>query len=182
MTNSAFVRWCCTSALLILAPTVAAAQPRAGQIAAGGDVGLFLPSDDQFDTALIWGGFLEGYLTPRIGIRGGVFRTSPEYERGTDEHERQTRVGVDLIYNWEGGKWHPFAGAGLGLHFIQFTDNGESIGDSDSRGGFNILGGLEYFLNRAWTVKGEARYQWVDDERGVNPDGLALTLGLKRYF
>ena len=41
---------------------------------------------------------------------------------------------------------------------------------------------VEYFLNRAWTVKGEGRYQWVDDRRGVNPDGLALTIGLKRYF
>jgi opacity protein-like surface antigen len=168
--------------MLNLLPTIAAAQPLAGQFAAGGDVGLFFPADDQFDSAAIWGGFLEGYATRRVGIRGSVFVTSPEYERGTDEHERQIRLGADVIYNWEGGRVHPFVGAGLGAHLMQFTDNGEEIGDSDTRLGFGALGGLEYFVNRAWTVKGEVRYQWVDDQRGVDPDGVALTIGLKRYF
>lgn len=168
--------------VLTLLPALASAQPQGGQFAAGADVGLFFPADDQFDSALFWGGFLEGYATPRVGIRGSLFVTSPEYERGTDEHERQIRLGADVIYNWEGGRVHPFVGAGLAAHFLQFTDNGEDVGDSDSRLGFDVLGGLEYFLNRAWTVKGEGRYQWVDDRRGVNPDGLVLTIGLKRYF
>ena len=168
--------------LSLWSPLTASAQPRDGQVALGGDVGLFFPADDQFDSAVIWGGFLEGYVTRRVGIRGSLFVTSPEYERGTDEHERQMRLGADVIYNWEGGKVHPFVGAGLGAHFLQFTDNGDSIGDSETKLGFALLGGLEYFLNRAWTVKGEARYHWVDDRLGVNPDGLALTIGLKRYF
>lgn len=165
-----------------MAPLAANAQPRDGHVAVGADIGLFLPADDQFDSAMIWGGFLEGYVTPRVGIRGSLFLTAPEYERGTDEHERQVRLGADVIYNWEGGRVHPFVGAGIGAHFLQLTDDGESIGDSDTKLGFALLGGLEYFLNRAWTVKGEARYQWVDDRPLVNPDGFALTIGLKRYF
>lgn len=44
------------------------------------------------------------------------------------------------------------------------------------------LGGLEYFLNRAWTVKGETQYHWVDERPGVNPDGLAMRIGLTHYF
>src|SRR5688572_13020029 len=90
------------AALSLLFPLTASAQPREGQVALGGDVGLFFPADDQFDSALIWGGFLEGYVTPRVGIRGSLFVTSPEYDRGTDEHERQMRLGADVIYNWEG--------------------------------------------------------------------------------
>ena len=167
---------------MLFLPLAAAAQPRDGQVALGGDIGLFFPTDEQFDGALTGGGFVEIYPSARIGVRPSLFLTSPEYERGTDDNERQMRLGVDVIYNWEGGTFHPFVGAGLGAHFLQFTSDGEEIGDSDTELGFAILGGLEYFLNSAWAVKGEARYHWVDNERGINPDGLALTVGLKRYF
>lgn len=167
---------------MLLFPLTAAAQPREGQVALGGDIGLFFPTDEQFDGALIVGGFVEIYPTARIGIRPSLFATAPEYERGSDESERQMRLGVDVIYNWEGGTFHPFVGAGIGGHFLQFQRDGEDIGDSDTELGFALLGGIEIFLNRAWAVKGEGRYHWVDDERGFNPDGLALTIGLKRYF
>jgi hypothetical protein len=183
MNTTAFSRGIVTAAFfLLLLPLTASAQPREGQVAAGGDIGLFFPSDDQFDGALLLGGFVELYPSARVGIRPSLFVTSPEFERGTDDHERQMRLGVDVIYNWERGAFHPFAGAGLGAHFLQSTSNGEDIGDSDTKLGFALLGGVEYFLNRAWAVKGEGRYQWVDDRPGVNPDGLALTVGLKRYF
>jgi opacity protein-like surface antigen len=169
-------------AALTLFPIGAAAQPNQGQFAGGFDVGLFFPADDQFDSAAIWGGLLEGYVTRRVGIRGSLFVTSPEFERGNDENARQIRLGGDVIYNWEGGRMHPFFGAGMAAHFLQFMDDGEDVGDSETELGFDVLGGLEYFLDRSWTVKGELRYQWVDNFRGVDPDGLALTIGLKRYF
>jgi hypothetical protein len=178
--------WCyrgpLTAALLLFFSLSAIAQPRQGQAAAGGDIGLTFPSDDQLDGALLFGGFVEVYATPRVGIRPSLFFTAPEYERGTDEHENQMRLGVDVIYNWEGGVIHPFVGAGIAAHFLQFTNDGEDVDDSDTNLGFALLGGVEYFLNRAWTVKGEGRYQWVDDRPSVNPDGFALTIGLKRYF
>lgn len=170
------------AALMLFLPLTAAAQPSEGQVALGGDIGLFFPTDEQFDGALIGGGFVEIYPSARIGVRPSLFLTSPEYERGTDENERQMRLGVDVIYNWEGGQVHPFVGAGLGAHFLQYTHDGEEVGDSDTELGFALLGGIEWFLNPVWTVKGEGRYHWVDNERGYNPDGLALTVGLKRYF
>jgi outer membrane protein with beta-barrel domain len=170
------------AAVLPLTPSLAAAQPRRGQIALGGDVGWFVPSDEQFDAAPIFGGFLEGYAAPRLGIRGSLFVTAPEFERGNGEEERQMRIGLDAIYNWEGGKIHPFLGGGLGIHMLQLRDDGHDVGDSDSKLGFSLLGGLEYFLNRRWTVKGEGRYQWVDNPPFIDPDGFALTIGLKRYF
>jgi opacity protein-like surface antigen len=182
MNTSALHRLILTAALMLCLPLTAAAQPRDGQVALGGDIGLFFPTDEQFDGSLFGGAYVEIYPMARLGVRPSLFVTSPEYERGTDEHERQMRLGVDVIYNWEGGRVHPFAGAGLGAHFLQFTHDGDEIGDSDTELGFTLLGGLEYFLNRAWTIKGEGRYHWVDDERGINPDGLALTVGLKRYF
>jgi hypothetical protein len=182
MNTSALHRLVLIAALMLLLPLTAAAQPREGQVALGGDIGLMFPTDEQLDGALSGGAYVEIYPAARIGVRPSLFVTSPEYDRGTDEHERQMRLGVDVIYNWEGGRIHPFVGAGLGAHFLQFTNDGEEIGDSDTELGVALLGGLEVFLNRAWTLKGEGRYHWVDDERGVNPDGLALTIGLKRYF
>ena len=37
-------------------------------------------------------------------------------------------------------------------------------------------------MNRAWTTKFEARYQFVKDRPNLDPDGLGLLVGLKRYF
>lgn len=164
--------------------TTAAAQvvPDAGQVAVGAELGVFMPRDSQFDNALIGGGLVEIFLTDRTSVRGSVVATAPHYTRGTEETERQVRLGADAIYNWEQGRVHPFAGGGIGLHLLQLTDNGNAIGESDTKVGFSLLGGFEYFMNQVWTVKTEGRYQWVADRPLVDPDGFALTFGLKRYF
>ena len=79
------------------------------------------------------------------------------------------RLGVDVIYNWEGGVIHPFVGAGSAAHLLQFTNDGEDVDDSEPTWDSALLGGAEFFLNRAWTVKGEGRYQWVDDRPASIP-------------
>lgn len=84
--------------------------------------------------------------------------------------------------NWEGGTIHPFVGAGLGVYFIQERDNGQNFGDSHTKLGGNIFGGLEFFTSDTVSVKGEARYHIIDNINGLNPDGLVLTIGLKKYF
>jgi hypothetical protein len=56
-------------ALLSLVPLPAAAQPRAGQVALGADIGVFFPADDQLDSGLMADGFVEFYATPRVGLR-----------------------------------------------------------------------------------------------------------------
>jgi hypothetical protein len=48
--------------------------------------------------------------------------------------------------------------------------------------GFNLGGGLEYFVHRQVSQKGEGRYHFVEDTRGRDPSGLAITAGLKTYF
>lgn len=163
-------------------PSSAQPVPNTGQVAAGFDIGAFLPADDQVDGSIIAAGFVEYYFAPRLGLRGSLAATRPEYSRGTDEQERQLRLGADVIYNWEQGKIHPFAGGGLGIHFLRFYDNGENVGPNDTTLGVSGLGGVEVFLNRAWTLKAEGRYQWVDDRPLYDPDGFAMTFGIKRYF
>jgi opacity protein-like surface antigen len=176
---------CLVAGLLVFAaPSPSSAQPvpNTGQMAAGGEVGIFLPTDDQVDGSFIAGGFFEYYFTPRLSIRGSLSETRPSYSRGNDEEERQFRLGGDVIYNWERGKFHPFAGGGLGIHRLRFFDDGDNIGENDTNVGVSGLGGVEVFLNREWTFKIEGRYQWVDDRPAYDPDGFAMTFGIKRYF
>jgi hypothetical protein len=171
-------------ALLVLSfvPTVALAQPRTGQVAAGADIGAFIPKEAQLDPGWIADGFIEFYVTPRVGIRPILTFIRTGYDRPDDDDERQLRLGVDVIHNWEGGRLHPFVGAGIGVHFLEFHRGGRREGRDDRELGANVLGGLEVFLDTDWAVKFEARYQWVGDRPGIDPDGLGLLIGLKRYF
>lgn len=168
--------------MLNLLPTIAGAQPRTGQVAAGADIGMFVPSDEQLQSGLMADGFVEFYATPRLGIRPIVTAIRSGYDRFDDDDERQLRVGVDVIYNWEGGRVHPFVGGGFGMHFLRFYRDGNNEGPNDTNFGTNVLGGLEFFMNRAWVVKLEGRYQWVQDRPNLDPDGFAALIGLKRYF
>jgi len=172
--------------LCIASPVVAAAQERApntGSTAVGVDVGAFIPRDSQFDSALILSALIEYYVTPRVSLRTDFGLTDPGFKRESVDSLRQVPLRVDVNYNWEGGKWHPFVGAGVGAYFLQFKDNGESFGESETKAGFNVGGGIEYFTGRTVALKGEARYHVIGNTRGgQDPSGLVLTGGLKKYF
>ena len=155
--------------------------PDEGMMAAGGEVGFFIP-DDEFDTSPIFGGLFEWYVSPRVGLRGSVLFTDPEFDRGTDDSLRHARLGFDVIYNWEHGKWHPFAGGGIGVDMLQLKENGHSLGDSENKVGFTGLGGVEYFFNRRTTFKIEGRLMFTDDFGPSDPSGFAATFGIKHYF
>jgi opacity protein-like surface antigen len=185
MDTSAFVQRVTLVALCLgLIPALAAGQPvpRSGQVAAGAEVGLYVPRDGRLQSGIVGGGHLEFYATPRVGIRGSATAIRTGYDRFDDDDERQLRFGLDLIYNWEYGTIHPFLGGGIALHRLSFHRGGRNVGPNDTQVGAQALGGIEFFLNQAWAVKTEARYQWVGDRPNLNPDGLALTVGLKRYF
>jgi Outer membrane protein beta-barrel domain len=177
----------CGLALCVGIPAPAAAQarmPHRGASAIGGEVGAFFPKDDALTTGLVLEGFYEYYLTARESLRVGVGWMNPKWEAETSDSLRQVRIGADLLHNWEGGAVHPFVGAGLGAYFLQFRDNGESIGDSETKFGGSIFGGVEFFTSDTFAVKGEARYHIVPrtDQLDLNPSGLSLTFGVKSYF
>jgi len=97
---------------------------------------------------------------------------------------RQLPVRVGVNYNWEGGRWHPFAGGGVGAYLMQVKDNnGRPFGVSQTKPGFSAGGGVEYFLNNHLSLKGEGRVHSVERiSDGTDPSGVALTFGVKRYF
>jgi hypothetical protein len=171
--------------VVLVIPSAAFAQARmphkdAGAI--GGEVGVFLPSQDGMTTGPALEGFYEYYLTARDSVRMGAGWANPKFERESADSMRQIRVAVDLLHNWEGGAVHPFVGAGLGSYFLQEKDNGDSVGDSQTKFGGTVFGGVEFFTSKTFSVKGEARYHAVMKANGYDPSGLALTIGVKSYF
>ena len=170
----------------LVAPGVALAQeraPHAGSTAVGIDAGIFVPKESAFDSAPVVNALFEYYVTPRVSLRTGFGFTNPEFN-GSSSTLRQVPLRLDVNYNWEGGKWHPFVGAGAGAYFLQNKDpDGHSIGDSESKPGFNMGGGVEYFTGRIVSLKAEARYHVIGTTRnGQDPSGFVFTGGLKKYF
>ncbi len=171
----------------VTAPFIATAQaqgrvPHRASTAFGIDVGALLPKSDLLDNSLLVNVNYEYYVTPRVSLRGSFGWTDPEFNAIGYDSLRQIPIRLDLDYNWEGGAWHPFVGAGFGAYFMQFRNNGQTIGETETEPGVNFQGGFEYFFNRRVSWKGEARYQAVGKARGVDSSGLALTAGLKAYF
>ena len=62
----------------------------------------------------------------------------------------------------------------------QPRNNGSNEGDSDANLGANF-GGVEFSTGPTTSVKAEGPCHAVTNARGFNPDGLSLTIGLKKY-
>jgi hypothetical protein len=173
------------SSTIALVSTTVDAQtrmPHAGANAIGAEVGVFPPRADHMTTGLNIAGTFEHYLSARDSLRFGVDWAEPKVEVERSDSMRQVRVGADLVHNWEGGTVHPFVGAGLGAYFLQARDNGRPIGDSATRFGGTLLGGVEFFTSRTFAVKAEARYHVVTKWNGYDPSGFGFTIGVKGYF
>jgi opacity protein-like surface antigen len=167
---------------LVLAVPAAAQVPDTGLIGVSGNFGVFFPDETQ-EKAVTLDGQVDWYLTPRISVRGLFGWTSPGFENRTEDHFRQVRLQFNGVYNWEFREWHPYATAGAGAYFVRQILDGRDDPDSETRGGINFGGGVEYFTSDMMSVKGELRFDVVSHPPGL-PDatGFTITIGLKRYF
>ena len=143
-------------------------MPHTNAVAIGGEAGAFLPQADGMTNGLNVAGTFEHYITARDSLRAAVEVAQPRRDVETSDSVRQIRVGADIVHNWEGGAVHPFVGAGLGAYFLQPRDNGRSVGDSATKLGGSVLGGLEVPI--WWRVGAALEYQhrWVPDALGTS--------------
>ena len=178
-----FIQHSILTATLLALPSVAMAQrvPATDSGAIGGEVGLFIPREDALSIGPALEGFYEYYFSARTSVRVGLGWARPKYDDDERRSVRYLRVPVDVVYNWEGGAVHPFVGAGLGIYFLQDRFDGENLGEAETKLGGTLFGGVEFFTSRTAAVKIEARYHAVR-RAGIDPDGLAITVGLKTYF
>lgn len=174
-----------TFAALLAAAAPASAQarvPDSQSMAIGVDVGILFPGD-RLDPAPVVNGLWEYYLTPRTGVRTTLGWANPPFEHNKEDSQRQIKLALDLLYNWEYGAIHPFVTGGGGVWFLQEKDNGNNFGGSENKPGLTFGAGIDYFVTRTATVKFEGRYDWVavDDGR-PDPSGISLTVGVKKFF
>jgi Outer membrane protein beta-barrel domain len=189
----------CLVLCLILAAAVApaAAQgrgpvPDRGMAALGGSIGASIPTDDRLDNGLSVAGTVEGYFTPRVSIRGQLGGTWQDLKSGQAFSGTIKPLWIDgnIVYNWEGGAWHPYVTAGIGWYRYNFEErsSGGTFTGNDNAVGFDVGGGIEYFFTRHATFTGEALYHRVgevittlvpfSDHTGF----WTISLGMKKYF
>ena len=175
---------CLVAVLASASPSFAQSRvPDSQMMAVGIDAGVLFPGD-QLEPGPVVAGLWEYYFSPRAGVRTTFGWANPSFENREDEDtQRQFKLALDLLYNWEYGKMHPFVSGGAGVWFLQEKDNGENFGDSENKPGLTVGAGIDYFVTRTATVKFEGRYDWVavDDGR-PDPSGISLTVGVKKFF
>ena len=172
-------------AFVLAGTTPALAQrrvPNTGMGAIGASIGAALPTERNLENGLELAGNLEGYLTPRVSIRGQVGTAWLDFTGGAAT-ARPLFVDGKLVYNWEGGQWHPYVTGGIGYYRYHVTPGSAT----DSNAGFDLGAGFEYFFTRRATFTAELLYHKVGDVIApplVVPDGSFWTfaIGAKTYL
>ena len=171
--------------LLFTSSALAQRAPSKGMAAVTASIGAAKPNDATLDNGFDLAVSLDGYLTPRVSVRAQVGGSWWDVQnRGFVGTVKPVRVDGNLVYNWEGGAWHPFVTAGPGVYSFKSTTGGRD--GRDTHIGANFGGGLEYFFRRRTTITGEALYHAVPsfDTPFATFDGSYWTIdiGLKAYF
>ena len=165
--------------------------PDAGMVGVGGSVGLSVPTDDRVDVGLSVAGNIEGYVTPRVSIRGQAGGTWQDLKTGQPFSGTIKPFWLDgnIVYNWEGGKWHPYVTGGVGMYRYAYEENSShgAFNGSNTAFGLNVGGGIEYFFTLHATVTGEVLYHHVGEIVTAlvpfgNPSFGTFSIGVKRYF
>lgn len=159
-------------ALSLVACAVAASSVFAGDIEVAPYVGghFFNKNRDLKNTGEV-GLSLEKALTDNgIAVLGSLGYVKTDKKSDNDDQSLGT-YGLNLIKNYDLGKWVPYVGLGAAGNF----------GDSSSIGP-NALAGLKYKLSEAWNLKAEVSDNYIparkNDVKALV--GLAYVIGAKK--
>ena len=170
-------------ALVAAAPAFAGGEK--GQIEIGGYGGWFFPDDyGPFhpDQDNVWGGRLGYWFTQNWNLEGSVQKVMTDTEMNlpaTPEVDVDlTSYRMNLLYNFGGGgsKVRPFLTAGAGS---EKTDIDTYV--DENKFGWNVGGGLRFFLSRNLNLRFDGRFTQVKVEDDTQGNGEA-TVGLGLLF
>ena len=83
---------------------------------------------------------------------------------GVDLRDFNIGTDVNVDFPVEGGRVIPYAGGGLGLHFLKAEDPAfPGLSASDTKLGFNIQGGIRNQVMPNLGLFGEVKYNFVSD-------------------
>jgi len=179
--------------IALIAGTVpAAAQgrspvPNTGMWSVGGSIGAGSPRDASLSGGFDIAGNLERYLTPRVSVRGQLGGSWNDIvQRNFTGTISPVFVDGNIVYNWEGGVWHPYVTGGLGMYRYRSFET-LAPATTDTSLGMDLGGGIEYFANRHVTFTGEVLFHDVDEIKTPlttfnQGQFWTFTVGVKRYF
>lgn len=153
--------------LCVVAATSVAAQTELGLRGMGFKIGLVSPED--IDATVGFAVFADmGTIVPNLRLEPNLgFWTTSEEAVGTKFSVRDIAVGARAKYLFKipNSKMRPFAGGGLGLHFLHasFEAPGIDTGDSDVKLGLDMGGGFFVPMNTQWDFTSELWYGIVSD-------------------
>ena len=167
---------------------VAGPVPAPGMVGIGASIGAAPPLEASFTNGLNLTGNIEGYLTRRVSLRAQVSGAFWDITgRGFTGTVRPIAVDGNVVYNFEGGKIHPFLTGGVGLYHYRFAEQ-PTTGSAD-KFGVNMGGGLEYFFHRHATATAEVLFHDITSSSLTSPVTIysdpnywTFTAGLKKYF
>lgn len=148
------------------------AKPDANTIALGADVGFLAPDNGTGSSPLpplpsatgSAGAFVEYYYTDRTSVRATYGWASPAFEATPARSLRRQHLNVNFVYNWELGRFRPFATIGGGTYFLDRREDGEQAGRSIAKPGGSLGWGGEYYL-RTFAVRSEMNVHILGDEK-----------------
>lgn len=177
-----------TLASCALAAPAAMAQSDLGLKRLGGALGYVSPED--LDGTFSIGVFADhGTIAPNIALESRLdYWGQSEEAFGAEASVSDIAIGVRGKYFFEvaNPKVRPFAGAGLGLHFLHAevtipAQSGfpeQTVEDSSTKLGLDLGGGLATDLNPSWDFLGEVWFGIVDDASTFSlRAGLSYKLG-----
>ncbi len=171
--------------LLMLSPIASPAAtpstaPKEGDMGVSFNAGFANAFDDDFEGAdPVFTGTFEYYTTPRVSWRGLLGVTSFDADLPGGASVDTTFVNANVVYNWEGGRIHPYVTGGVGLYQKNGSSNLPSRFDETVIGA-NGGGGIDWFLGSRWALKFEGTFHGLT---GENPNTVFLgTAGFKFWF
>lgn len=159
-------------ALGVLVAPPAFAKAELGLQRLGGSIGYVSPED--LDGTFGLGVFADmGRITPEISLEPRIdWWSQSESAFGSEVSVRDIAIGARAKYHFatSNPNLRPFAGAGLGLHFlraeVEMSFPGfptETYSDSETRLGLDLGGGLATTMSPKVDLIGEAWYGVVED-------------------
>lgn len=146
-----------------------------GKVTQDGFGGLSL-SDQPLKSSAMLGGKLGHYFTKArwLGIETGLSYTTPHVKQGSITFSgpggstpspilsglshRVITWDTDVIFRYPGYRLQPYIGIGPSILFARLKGPDAPPGQSTTAFGFNVEGGVQYYLTRRWTLFGEGKY------------------------
>src|SRR6266849_1140521 len=184
-----------------------------GKVTQDGFGGLDI-SDQSLKSSAMVGAKLGHYFTRArwIGIETGVSYSTPHIKEGSltfsgpggmatspslsGVHQRIITWDADVIFRYPGYRLQPYIGIGPSFYFANLKGPAAPPGQSATSIGFNVAGGLRYYVTRHWALFGEGKYNQArmnyssnHSDPNADPFGfratysaLTLSLGISYSF